>query len=102
MDLRLLIVTLAMGCGGGGGDNQLDAAAGGDAPTGCVPGSQAVATVYLNFTGATYSPAAGGMDDATINIANPIDMTRTLAPWPFGNSAEIKACVEEALKPFRI
>jgi hypothetical protein len=101
MNLRVFIVTVAIGCGGGGGD-KLDAGAVNDTPTGCVPGSQAIATVYLNFTGATYSPAAGGMDDATINIANPIDMTRTLAPWPYSNTAEIKACVEEALKPFRI
>lgn len=88
------------GCGGG--DSKPDAAVAYEDAAVCVPGSQATSTVYLNFGGATYAPAVNGADDAITNKANPIDMNRTLAPWPHANQAEIKSCVEAALKPFRV
>lgn len=92
------VVVIAMVAACGGGEAKPDAAVIYEDAALCVPGAQ-TSTVYLNFTGGTFSH---GLDDATLNRADPIDTTRTLAAWPLANAAGIKACVEAALKPFKI
>lgn len=97
MSIRgVMVIAVMAACGGG--EAKPDAATVYEDAAVCVPGSQATSTLYLNFTGATFT---AGPSDAILNKAD-VGMTRTLAPWPHANAAGIKACVETALKPFKI
>ena len=57
-------------------------------------------TVYLNFTGATYSESS--VEDSVANTSNVLDMQRTLAAWPHSNTAAIKACITTRLAGFNL
>jgi hypothetical protein len=90
----LVVVFGLAACGDDGASTARDAAI--DSP-GCAPGMRS--TIYLNFGGGMYAP---GPDDATMNKAVPLDMTRTLAAWPHANAAAVMTCIEAGLAPFLI
>lgn len=58
-------------------------------------------TVFLNRGGGTY--VVGAKDNAVTNTSFVLDMTRTLAAYPHGDAswAAVKACVTQALAPFK-
>jgi hypothetical protein len=98
MRTAMLVGVICVGCGDDGASAVADARkadATPDVASDCVG-----KTVFLNRAGGVYVKATP--DNATTNSSYALDMTRTLAAYPYDNAswAAVKACVTQALAPF--